>query len=273
MSSSIAKLAEHVLPGFVVKALRNLLVNARFAGDYASFKEALEAAGGVGLADNPTYVEKAFKSRPSPEALRFCDTLRLGVLAGFLMPIAGRSSKDSLHVLDFGGGPGVHYFLMRELLPQTLSLQWDIFETPLMADQGRKTYAGEPLRFYSEWQDILSKRYDVILASNTIHLFEDPYQVIDRLTSIESRYLIAQDVPVIDGEKDRLTILMPPPIRLYSAYRKENFPRFPAWFFSEDKLLKRFAQGYTIRTRWYSGNTAWLDGKPVARKSYLLEKE
>ena len=176
-------------------------------------------------------------------------------------------------VLDFGGGPGPFYFFTKTQIPDGLSLEWDIFDTAPMAAQGRKVHAGRPLRFYSEWQDILRSSYDVILASNTLHCFEKPYEVMDRLATIDCRYFIAQDVPVIPGEKDQITIHMPPPIRLYKMYRAENFSKFPAWFFSEGKLLTRFSQDYTIRMRWYSGNTARLDGQALARKSYLLEKK
>mgnify|MGYP001601948516 FL=1 len=65
---------------------------------------------------------------------------------------------------------------------------------------------------------------------------------------------------------------MPPPVRLIKTYRRPNFPLFPTWFFSEDALLKRFAKDYAVRMWWHSGNNPLLDGKPIRRKGYLLEK-
>lgn len=269
---SLTRLAESLLPSVAVKALRDALVNTSFRGDYASFEEAKRECGGKDLSKNEKYVELAFQSRLPSDGVPYGDERFMQVLGALAVPLAKRAEAGRFRVLDFGGGPGAYYFFMRTQMPQGVVLEWDIFETALMAAHGRKTYAGEPLRFYSEWEDIKSKRYDVILASNTIHCFDKPYEVLDRLASIACPYFIVQDVPVIPAGRDRITIQMPPRIRLRKMYRKANFPLFPTWFFSEDKLLGHFARTHAVRMWWYSGNDPLLDGRPIRRKGYLLER-
>jgi putative methyltransferase (TIGR04325 family) len=269
---SLANLAESLLPLCVAKALRDTFVNTSFRGDYASFDAALQACGGNGLLKDEKYVELAFQARPPSGGVPFGDERFMQVLGAFALPLTRRAEAGRFRVLDFGGGPGAYYFFMRTQMPEGLTLEWDIFETALMAAQGRKVYASEPLYFFSEWQDILTKRYDVILASNTLHCFETPYDVVDRLASTNCKYFVVQDVPVIPGGRDRITIQMPPRLRVRKTYRKANFPLFPTWFFSEDALLKYLSKSYTVRMWWYSDNVAVLDGKPINRKGYLLEK-
>jgi putative methyltransferase (TIGR04325 family) len=273
MNMSLPRLVENILPPLVVKKLRDLFVRTSFRGDYPSYSDALQACGGEELLKDEGYVARAFNPRPSFEATHFCNERQMQVLAAFALPLSRRTEANRFRVLDFGGGPGAYYFFARPQMPDGLSLEWDVFDTALMASQGRKTYASPPPHFFSEWPEVLRKRYDVILASNTIHIFEDPYQVIDRLASIDCKYFIAQDVPTIEGTRDRLTIQMPPALTFMKIYRKKSFPLFPTWFFSEEKLLKRFARDYAVKMWWYSGNTALLDGRPVARKGYLLEKK
>jgi putative methyltransferase (TIGR04325 family) len=268
----LRRAAEHVLPPVLYRALDNLLFNQMFRGDYGSFQEALAAFDAEGLLRNRKYVELAFQAGPPMEDRPYCDAVELGVLAGFALPLLRRTESGRFRVLDFGGGPGGRYYFMRDRIPASIALHWDVFDTEPMAERGRKERGTEQLRFFSEWKDVADNSYDVILAGNALHCFERPYEEIMKLAVMDCRYLLLHDVPVIPGGRDRIVVQTPPPVKLHRVYRKGNYPYFPVWFFSEEGFLQCLSLHYAIKTWWFTGTEALLEGQSIPRRSYLLEK-
>ncbi len=268
----LRRAAQRLLPPVLYRALDNLLFNQMFRGDYGSFQEALAAFEAEGLPQDRKYVELAFQAGPPADDRPFCDVVELGVLAGFTLPLLRRADKDVFRVLDFGGGPGGRYYFMRSRMPAAVSLRWDVFDTEPMAERGRKERGTEQLRFFSEWKDVKDNSYDVILAGNALHCFPRPYEEVAKLAMMDCRYLLLHDVPVIPGGRDRIVVQEPPRIKLHRVYRKGNYPYFPVWFFAEEGFLQRIALDYTVRTWWFTGTEALLEGQSIPRRSYLLEK-
>lgn len=268
----LRKAAQSLLPPVLYRAFDNLFSNQMFRGDYGSFQEALSAFDAEGLLQDHKYVELAFQARPPTEDRPYCDVIELGVLAGFALPLLRRTDKDLFRVLDFGGGPAGRYYFMRNRMPATILLCWDIFDTGLMAERGRKERGTEQLRFFSEWKDVADNSYDVILVGNALHLLERPYEEVAKLAAMDCRYLLLHDVPVMPGGRDRIVVQTPPPIKLHKVYRKGNYPYFPVWFFAEEGFLQHISLHYAIKTWWFTGTAALLEGQSIPRRSYLLEK-
>ena len=156
---------------------------------------------------------------------------------------------DSSRVLDFGGSLGTHYFALRRFLPSPIS--WWTVELPQTAELGTRCFASEELHFTSDLSRVPAPT--VVLASSSLQYCCDPHAQLQLLSGTGTSALILDRLPLLSDARDRLTIQTVP---YYHA-------RYPAWFLSEEKLLRSLAcLGWTIRVRWHvPEDTLWLDGR------------
>ncbi len=114
------------------------------------------------------------------------------------------SSPKTMSVLDFGGGGGSLFYVMRQLLPQT-NFNWAIIETAdLTKSLLDSTYMNtsqsdtSKLNIYSSIDEALSveRGFDVVIASGSLQYIPDPYKKLVELIQIDSKVLHISRMPM-----------------------------------------------------------------------------
>ena len=114
------------------------------------------------------------------------------------------SNTKTIRVLDFGGGAGSLFYVMRQLLPQT-NFNWAIIETAnLTKSLKESTYMNtaqtdrSKLNIYSSIHKALSveKSFDVVIASGSLQYTPDPYKQLRELIQINSKVLQISRMPM-----------------------------------------------------------------------------
>lgn len=114
------------------------------------------------------------------------------------------SNPKTISVLDFGGGAGSLFYVMRQILPQT-NFNWAIIETAnLTKSLLESTYMNttqsdsSKLNIYSSIDEALSieKGFDVVIASGSLQYIQDPYKKLMELIQINSKVLQISRMPM-----------------------------------------------------------------------------
>jgi putative methyltransferase (TIGR04325 family) len=162
------------------------------------------------------------------------------VLAG-LMWVAARH-RGILHVLDFGGSLGTSYYQNYEFLRSLSNHQWGIVEQPDYVKVGKELVENEYLTFYESIREYLQGNVpNVCLCSSVLQYLEDPYGLLNRLTSIPSSKCIVIDrTPFWDGEEDWIGV-QKVPRSIYPA-------NYPTRILSKKKFLSNLEElGYKLK--------------------------
>jgi putative methyltransferase (TIGR04325 family) len=259
-----------VTPPILWSALRNLRAgrlrlrdeSISFAGDYASFEDALAASGTTADTNYQQHeidVHTVARTREALEEQVPMSAFSMKLLAA-LQHIALEDDPDSLRVIDFGGAMGIHYFEVRRYL--SLPVNWHVVELARTARRGNEIFANDELRFHDSLKDVGGSG-DVVLASGSLQYTSDPCRSLSSLQALDPRWMIVDRVPLIDATDDRLTVQRVPPT-LYEA-------RYPAWFFSRERFEGAFA-GWIRTMRWLAGEYATLDGAHIDFRGFLFRR-
>lgn len=123
-------------------------------------------------------------------------TRGLGIMLG--------SSPKNISVLDFGGGGGSLFYVMRQLLPETI-FNWAIIETANLTKSFlESTFMNtaqtnnSKLNIYSNIDDALSieKDFDIVIASGSLQYTPNPYKKLMELIQINSKVLQISRMPM-----------------------------------------------------------------------------
>ena len=85
--------------------------------------------------------------------------------------VVARTSRhrDTLSVLDWGGGIGHQHAIVETTLPE-IQCDWHIRELPAVCSEGRKT---SPTVTFHDNDECLERGYDLVLASGSFQYSED----------------------------------------------------------------------------------------------------
>lgn len=229
------KFVKEILPPFVFKALqRSRFRRYGWFGNYPSWEAALARTTGY---DNDAILQKILEATRKvkdgqavyeQDSVIF-DKIRYDwpVLAGVLWVAAQHSGR--LSVIDFGGSLGRTFFQNRRFLMKLSAITWSIVEQPAFVRAGQKYFQDEKLKFYFDVASCnQAENANVILLSSVLSYMQQPYELLEFLHSQAVEFLIIDRLPLIDGNKDRLTVQYVSP-EIYEA-------SYPAWFFSESKF-------------------------------------
>ena len=142
------------------------------------------------------------------------------------------NTKDSLHVLDFGGGGGYHYTIARVALGNGKSLKWNVIETPAMVKEAQRITDGN-LKFFDNITDAKSDlgSVDLVFTSSALQYCPNPLKCLKELTEVGAKYLFITRTPFGDSDKSLISIQEsnlsdngPGPLPLGFADRTVSYP-------------------------------------------------
>lgn len=246
----LRELAERWLPPVLANSLRARIGAVRFAGDYASWSEALASCDGYAADDILARVTEAAlaveegRATFERDGVTFTHVEHSWPLLASLLWIGAR--QGSLHVLDFGGSLGGSYRQNRDYLGCLSSLRWSVVEQPHFVARGRESFENAQLRFFEDVDGCIAQvgQPDVILLSSVLPYVEAPRLLLDALLDRGVEFVIIDRTPLLDGERDRLTV--------QRVSERLGRASYPAWFFSRTKFLRQFESKYRLREEFAS---------------------
>lgn len=220
-----------------------------FLGDYSSWVEAQTRAGGYDQPGILAKTEEAMREIVAGRAVFERDSVLLSKpeypwpLISCLL-YAAQADGNQLSVLDFGGALGSTYYQSRPFLKNIPQLSWMVVEQKHYVESGRREFSKGPVTFYQDAQSAcLARKPNFLLLSSVLPYLPDPWASLDELLALKIRFLVIDRLPLLEKERDRLTVQRVPP-EIYPA-------SYPAWFFGRSRLLSICSRhGYRERAEW-----------------------
>lgn len=239
-----------------------------FLGKFESFDDALEEC--IGYEDPnivQVYLEK-YESEIKHDAANYGDSVlidrEIRLINALQYAVASLPNKSSVKVLDFGGGFGMHYPIVKTFLHDKLD-EFVVCESPAVANALSK-FNSEQLSWISDINNLNQGSVDVIITSGTIQCLSSPFETLESMSSL-SEWIVLDRVPVIEGQHTQL-------MRQNTVTSKGDRTSYPGWFFSEKDLLDWFEKLHLkIEFEWkVPEDRPYVNGKRLPYRGYMLRK-
>jgi putative methyltransferase (TIGR04325 family) len=163
---------------------------------FPNFEAAL-AACGAGYHDTALADVIAYKTSLPMDIRRMLPEQAVNAIAAVGIAAAAIDAAP-LHVLDFGGGCGVHYFTCVDRF--RMPLKWVIVETATMAERAKALAQGR----FEVFTDIARAadhigRVDLVFISSALSYVPDPMATLKALLSLRPRHFALARFPVWGG--------------------------------------------------------------------------
>lgn len=260
------------LKGFIRRCVPPVLVDVfgrinpyGYFGNYCSWEAARRDSSGY---DAPRIVEKVRdallavkngKVAAERDSVLFDRIEYSWPLLASLLWISSREG-NRLKLVDFGGSLGSSYYQNRHFLMNLEELNWHIVEQPCFVNEGRRYFESGVLHFHTDISECFSScRPKTVLLSSVLPYLENPYAFLEKEVLGHFKYVIIDRTGFVTGDQDRLTVQRVPP-SIYEA-------SYPAWFFSETKMLKLFSVSYDLMSDFSCNDQANI---PAYFKGFLF---
>jgi putative methyltransferase (TIGR04325 family) len=161
----------------------------------------------------------------------------------FLYGVArAAATRDSVSILDWGGGLGYYAAIARAALPE-IAFDYTIKELPGVCLAGRDLLQG--VQFVSDPEACLSRRYDLIFASNSLQYTKDWPSLLARFAQCAERWVLLTRLPLVDKTTSFIVVQRPH----WVGYKTE----YISWVLNRDELLAQAAsEGLVLEREFLS---------------------
>jgi putative methyltransferase (TIGR04325 family) len=153
--------------------------------------------------------------------------------------------RERLTLLDWGGGPGHYAVFARALLPE-VELDYHSRDLPALVALGREVLPEDS--FHAD-DACLDRRYDLVVASSSLHYAEDWRATLGRLARASGGFLLLTRVPVALRAGSFVV--------LQRAQRYGYGTEYLGWVFNREELLAA-AAGLRLELEREFVLAAWL---------------
>ncbi len=137
------------------------------------------------------------------------------------------NGRRQVSMLDWGGGIGQYGVYARAVLPE-VELEYHCRDLPLLTAAGRQVL---PLaHFHDSEDDALSRTYDLVLASGSLHYSSDWRGILARLARAADRYLYVTRQPTVDRAPSFVVVQRP--------YRHGYETEYAGWVLNRHEFLE-----------------------------------
>jgi len=168
----------------------------------------------------------------------------------------------ALSVLDWGGALGHYYVLARRMFPD-FELQYHCRELPAVCAEGRRVL---PEVTFHETDECLDRRYDLVLASNSLQYEEDWRARLRQLANATGRRLFVTRVPVARHAGSFVT--------LQRAHAYGYATEYLGWVLNRDELCAAAGDaGLALEREFLLASSAAIAGAPEgpSQAGFLFE--
>jgi len=124
---------------------------------------------------------------------------------GYVLALASRG-KNSLSVLDWGGGLGHYYILAKALLPE-VTIHYAVRDLPPMCRAGRRLLP--TVAFHETDETSFASRYDVVVASSSLQYAPDWRAALRKLSGAAAAWLYLARVPTVKDSPSFVMVQRP----------------------------------------------------------------
>jgi putative methyltransferase (TIGR04325 family) len=191
-------------------------VLAAYEAKWPAFVRALEGSGPLGVNHEA----------PLEEIGRDEDIAAHNLVVSFAYVLAlAEGGRDRVSLLDWGGGVGHYFAIARAVLPAA-EIDYTCRDLPLLCARGRELF---PDATFSEDDSCLDRRYDLVLASSSLHYSDDWRSTLAGLGRATGGHLYVTRVP--------LALRSPSFVVLQRAQRHGYGTEYLGWVLNRDELL------------------------------------
>lgn len=178
--------------------------------------------------------------------------------------VLGRAAGQSaeLSVLDWGGALG-HFWVWAQALRPDLKLDYTVKEMPLFAEPIARLLP--EISFCGDADAAFSRRYDLVLASGSMHYEEDWRTLLTRLLGAAQKFAFLTRIP--------MTTTGPAFVYVQRPYAYGYDTEYPSWCLNRDEFLAEVEKcGWQIEREVVTGERIEIVGAPevVQYRGYLL---
>ncbi|MHC4251375.1 MAG: methyltransferase, TIGR04325 family [Planctomycetota bacterium] len=142
----------------------------------------------------------------------------------YVLALAARQ-KDTISVLDWGGGIGHYCVISRALLP-AMEIEYHCRDLPLFCQCGKEVLPGET---FHDDDDCFRRSYDLVLASGSLQYVEDWRTTVASLVAATGSYLFITRLPVVHSADSFVVVQRP--------YRFGYDTEYLSWRFNRGEFL------------------------------------
>ena len=173
--------------------------------------------------------------------------------------------RETVSVLDWGGGIGHYLLVSRAVLPDA-QIDYHCKDVPKLAALGRELFP--EARFVSD-ESCLDRTYDVVLASGSLQYSEEWPETIGKLARATGRYLFVTRLPVARTAPSFVVVQRP------YAYGYDT--EYLGWVVNRDELVRAAAgAGHELVREFLL--ESWLSAEgapesPVEHRGFLFRPD
>ncbi len=184
------------------------------AAKWAQFKRTVEGTGPLGLSHEA----------PGPGRLDYASH-NTTMAFGYVLALAAHG-KTRISVLDWGGGLGHYYLLARALVPE-VELEYHCKDLPIICGRGRILLP--EVHYHDEVESCLGRRYDLVVASSSLHYSEHWREIAAQLVAMTGSFLFVTRTPVVFRSPSFVVVQRPTRFHYGTEYL--------GWFLNRAELL------------------------------------
>jgi putative methyltransferase (TIGR04325 family) len=140
---------------------------------------------------------------------------------------ARERTSDRLSILDWGSGLGHYFVVSRALLPD-VTLDYHARDLPLLCEAGR-TLLPEVTFHDSDADALGARRYDLILASGSLHYHEAWRDILRAFAAASRRFVYITRLPIVHHAPSFVVVQRPHAVGYETEYQ--------GWFFNREEFL------------------------------------
>jgi putative methyltransferase (TIGR04325 family) len=170
--------------------------------------------------------------------------------------------KRRISLLDWGGGLGQYGALSRRLFPE-LEIEYHCADVEPLARSGEKLQPQARFHSGASWAE---RRYDLVLASCSLHYVEDWRQALAQLAGATLGHLFVTRLPTVRSAASFVQVQRP--------YRYGFETEYPGWCLNRAEFLSHCESlGLRLLREFVTGERPPIFGAPEAceYRGYLLK--
>ena len=144
---------------------------------------------------------------------------------GYVLARAART-KDTVSILDWGGGVGHYHLYSRALLPE-IHIDYHCYDVPSLCRLGR-TLSPE-VHFHEDESELCRIRFDLVISSSSLHYFENWRETVRSLAGVTREFLYIARLQTIQKRPSFVVTQRP--------YRVGYNTEYASWFLNRQELL------------------------------------